>query len=324
MHSHSHEIEDTQNMFRPFEKIHRLGKEETDGILSAPVHVQEKIDGANLQVWMEDGVIHVGSRNNDVTLREDGFNGAVQYVQNHEGVKSLLADRPTAHLYGEWLVKHTITYKATAYGKFYLFDIHDGDFLPTNVVDFLSDTHGIEKPHYYGEMLVTDLEDLKKLVGKSMLGDKGEGIVIKRTDFKNQFGDTVYAKMVAEDFMEDNAIVFGGNNRYSDVYRELWAVNKFMSLPRIRKIMQKIQSENAERMDMKHIPQVMGMAYHDMFQEEMWEIAQKATAPFNFKKFKELANKKSKQIYIDVLNDSISVADQHGEEAKESSNVQIG
>lgn len=299
-------------MFRTYEKIHRLGKEETGGILDGPVHVQEKIDGANLQVWLEDGAIRVGSRNNDVTDREDGFNGAVQYIKNHHGINELLRKHPGFRLYGEWLVKHTIQYKETAYGKFYLFDMYEPavGFCSTPFVNDMAKEFAIETPHYYGEMLVTDLDQLKALVGKSMLGDKGEGVVIKRTDFKNQFGDIVYAKMVTEDFMEENAIVFGGNNKFSDVYRELWAVNKYMTLPRLRKILQKISSEVSERLDMKHIPRVMHTAYHDMFTEEMWEIATKATAPFNFKKFKELAFKKAKQIYIDILNDSISVADQ--------------
>lgn len=299
--------------FRTYEKIHRLGKEETDGILDAPVHVQEKIDGANLQVWLQDGIIHVGSRNNDVTFREDGFNGAVEYVQNHEGIRQLLTACPHYRLYGEWLVKHTIQYKETAYGKFYLFDIYDEaqkSYQMTPYVNELADMHGIEKPHYYGQMLVTDLEQLKTLVGKSMLGEKGEGVVIKR-DFKNQFGDTVYAKMVSYEFMEDNAVTFGGNNKFSKVYMEMYFVNKYMTLPRVQKVCNKIQSEVNERLDMKHVPRVMNTAYHDLITEEAWDIAQKG-GTINFKEFQRLAYKKAKQIYVDILNDSISVADLHG------------
>lgn len=301
--------------FRKYEKIHRLGKEETDGILDAPVHVQEKVDGANLQVFLgDDGRIHVGSRNNDVTDREDGFNGAVAYVQNHPGIKALLEDYEDARLYGEWLVKHTIQYKETAYGKFYLFDIYVESaqkFMDTEGVYSVANTYEIDTPHYYGKCEINtknDLAELQKLVGTSMLGDKGEGVVIKRTDFTNQFGDTVYAKLVAQEFMEDNAVVFGGNNKFSDTYREMWAVNKYMTLARVRKICQKLESMEAGRLGMQHIPRIMEMAYHDMFTEEMWEIAGKASATFDFKKFKQLARKKAKAIYIDILNDSISVA----------------
>lgn len=302
--------------FRKYEKIHRLGKEETDGILDGPVHVQEKIDGANLSVWLHEGELRVGSRNNDVTDRPDGFNGAVFYIQNHPGIKKFFQDHPFWRLYGEWLVKHTIQYKETAYGKFYLFDImgkDDFQFGDIPGVHEIAKEYGIDTPHYYGEFEIktkVDLDNLQKLVGKSMLGDKGEGVVIKRQDFKNQFGDTVYAKLVAQEFMEDNAVVFGGNNKFSDTYRELWAVNKYMTLARVRKICQKIESETGERMDMKHIPRVMETCYYDMFTEEMWEVAGKASAAFDFKAFKRLANKKTKQVFIDILNDSISVADQ--------------
>lgn len=300
--------------FRKYEKIHRLGKEETDGILDAPVHVQEKIDGANLQVWLEEGIIHVGSRNNDVTLREDGFNGAVQYVQNHDGIQQFFEDMPDNRLYGEWLVRHTILYTATSYNKFYLFDIHvpESGFLPTDAVIQFANKYGIEQPHYYGKFDVKSKEDLDKihaLVGKSMLGEKGEGVVIKRSDFVNKFGDIVYAKLVGQEFMEDNAVAFGGNNKFSDVYREMWAVNKYMTLGRIQKICMKIESETGERMDMKHIPKVMGLAHYDLFQEEMWAIADNCTVPFDFRKFQQLCYKKAKQVFVDILNDSISVAD---------------
>lgn len=299
-------------MFRNYDKIQRLGKEETDGILDAPVHVQEKIDGANLQVWLEDGVIHVGSRNNDVTSREDGFNGAVSYIQSHPGIQKLLADYPTYRLYGEWLVKHTIQYKETAYGKFYLFDVWDQDhYISTDEVDKLAADYELEKPHYYGKMVVTDISQLKELVGKSLLGDKGEGVVIKRTDFKNLFGDVVFAKMVSNEFMEDNAVTFGGNNKFAKTYYELWAVNKYMTLGRVRKIMSKIQSELDERLDMKHIPRICMTAYHDLLLEEIWDIANKVPH-LDFKDFKRLAFKKAKQVYVDVLNDSISVADING------------
>lgn len=296
-------------MFRTYEKIHRLGKEETDGILDAPVHVQEKIDGANLQVWFEDGVIRVGSRNNDVTDRPDGFNGAVAYCQNHEGIKAFFKETPTWRLYGEWLVRHTIHYKETAYNKFYLFDIHDGtEFMPTPYVNAVAEKYGIEAPHYYGEMLVTDLEQLKALVGKSMLGEKGEGVVVKRSDFKNKFGELVYGKLVSYEFMEDNAVTFGGNNKFSKVYQEMYIVNKYMTLPRVQKVCNKIQSETSERLDMKHVPRVMNTAYHDLITEEAWEIA-KRNATIDFKQLQKLAFKKAKQVFVDILQDSISVAD---------------
>ena len=70
--------------FKKYPKIHRLGKDETLGILDGDCHTQEKIDGANASIWLgDDGDIRCGSRNNDVT--EGSFNGLVEYVKNHKG-----------------------------------------------------------------------------------------------------------------------------------------------------------------------------------------------------------------------------------------------
>jgi hypothetical protein len=59
---------------------------------------------------------------------------------------------------------------------------------------------------------------------------------------------------------------------------------------------------------MKHIPRVCNTAYHDLITEEMWEIQSKVPA-IDFKDFRRLAFKKAKQIYVDILNDDISIAD---------------
>jgi hypothetical protein len=87
-------------MFIPYPKIHRLGKEETEGILDREVFVQEKIDGANTSIWMENGELKMGSRTRELT---DGFNGFCEYVRNHQGIKDFFERYPTNRMYGEWL-----------------------------------------------------------------------------------------------------------------------------------------------------------------------------------------------------------------------------
>lgn len=307
---------------RHYGKIHRLGKEETEGILVGTVSIQEKVDGANASIWLEDGVLRMGTRTRMLPLEGDDFNGFVTYVRNHEGIKKLLELNPNFRLYGEWLVKHTIDYKATAYKKFYLFDVYVEDVDGTEPVPaderwktwadvkMLGEAFGIDVVPMHGEFENPTIEQIQELVGKSEFGDRGEGVVIKNLGFVNGFGDMVYAKVVTESFKEDNAVSFGGNNKFSDTYWEMWAVNKFMTLARIQKIMNKLQPEISERLDMKHIPRICGTAYHDMLTEEIWEIANHAKK-IDFDALKRCANKKSKQIYVDILNDAISVAD-HG------------
>lgn len=298
--------------FRPYEKIHRLGKEEVEGILTGTCFVQEKVDGANASIWMKDGRIHKGSRNNDITDREDTFNGFKPYVDAHEGIQKFFVENGERFtLYGEWLVRHSISYKEMAYRKFYLFDIYDKEkkeYLPINQVYVIAEHYGIDIVPLRGTFENPTHEDLKVFIGMSDFGDRGEGIVIKNFGFKNEFGDMPYAKVVTENFKEDNGVIFGGNNKHSETYWEIYIMNKYMTLGRVQKLMHKAESEHG-KLDMKHIPMIMGMCYHDLLQEEIWEIQKKVPA-IDFKVLKRVCDKKSRQIFIEVLTGDISVAHQ--------------
>jgi len=141
-------------MFIKYPKIHRLGKDETVGIL-----------------------------------------------QNHEGIKKFFEKHPNKRLFGEWLVKHTIQYKETAYKQMFLFDImFENNFLPQIEVEKIAYEFDFNYPQIFGTFENPTEERIKKFVGKSNLGDKGEGIVIKNLGFKNKFGDLCYAKIVTQKF----------------------------------------------------------------------------------------------------------------------------
>ena len=307
--------------FKRYPKVHRLGKDETDGVLLGTVHVEEKIDGANGQIWVEDNKICIGSRNNkltcDVHNPKDGdnrFNGFLDYVAKHDGINKLLKDHPEYRLYGEWLVRHTINYKETAYQNFYLFDIttiKDGEeveeFFPKEDVIRIADKYGILRPEYHGTFDNPTEEQLTTLVGKSVLGDNGEGVVLKNLEFRDAFGNCNYAKIVTQDFKESNAITFGGNNKHSETYWEMWIVNKYINSARVIKIIHKIESEIG-KLDLKHTPRVAGSVYHDVLTEEIWEIAKNA-GHVDFNNLKRLALRKAVQVYKDILSGSVSVAD---------------
>jgi len=301
--------------FKKYPKIHRVGKEEVEGILIGECHIQEKLDGANAQIWIDKrGEITCGSRNRELT---EGFNGFVDYVKTNEPIRKLLADNPTYRLYGEWLVRHTIGYSELAYKKFYLFDItevKDGEeveeFKTMAEVYDIAGRYGIHTPEYLGVYKNPALEELKPLVGKSVLGEKGEGIVIKNFSFRDKWGNHNYAKIVTEAFKENNAITFGGNNKHSESYWEMYVVNKYITLPRVQKVMHKIQPTIDEKLDLQHCPRIANSVYHDMLPEEIWEIAGKVET-LNFKKLRALSMRKAIQIYKDILSGDISVADQN-------------
>ena len=205
--------------------------------------------------------------------------------------------------------RHTIAYKETAYKKWYMFDIWTTEgYVLQNGIRSIGEEYGIATVPYHKAFVDPTVEQIMEYVGKSEFGDRGEGVVIKNLDFVNKFGDVVFAKIVTESFKEDNAVTFGGNNKHSDTYYEVYVVNKYMTLPRVKKIMDKLQPIIPEKLDMKHIPWICGTAFHDMMTEEIGSIV-KDVPKLDFKALQRIAFKKAKQIFVDILNDSISVAD---------------
>lgn len=321
-------------MFIKYPKIKRLGHEDTEGILEGIVIVQEKIDGANTSIWIENGEIKCGSR---TRILDEGFNGFVDYAKNHEGIKQYLEQHPTHRLYGEWLVRHTISYNETAYQQFYLFDIlevpenleeptlpeemtkkerEEGrtrelvrqcEWLPLSEVYAIGEAYEINTPHLFAVLNNPSPESIDEHVGKTMIGDKGEGVVVKNSEFINKWGARVCAKVVTQEFKEDNAIVFGGNNKHSDTYIEMKMVNEFMTMARVRKVMQKLEPIIDKKLDLEHTGRIIQTAYHDMFEEELWEFVKK-NKKIDFGQLQKLSSKKAAKIYHDILNNKTSVA----------------
>lgn len=318
--------------FETYPKIYRLGHSDIEGILQGKCYIQEKIDGANTSIWLQDGEIHVGSRNNDIT-GTDNLNNFYDYVMGHEGIKNLLNHFPYFRLYGEWLIKHTINYSELHTKQFYLFDIfeegEDGLTKRRTVeeVNLLGELYSIKTPHLFAVLDNPIPEEIEQYVGQSKLGDKGEGVVIKNFDFINKFGRNTYAKLVTEKFKEDNAITFGSNNKHSDTYWEMYIVNKYVSLGRVEKVKNKLipllgkNKEDKYYIDNKGLStdlhqsllmltsRVASTVYHDLLSEEIWEIAKKAGV-IDFKALSRLVQRKAIQIYHYLLNNKISIYDQ--------------
>lgn len=300
--------------FKTYKKIYRLGVEETEGILSGFVAIQEKIDGANTQVWIENGAIGMGSRSKPIT---EGFQGFCAYVHMNEPIKKLLNDHPNYRLHLEWLVRHTVPYKETSYRKAYLFDIsnEEGKMLELSEVEKIAKEYQIPFPQIFEVVENPTIEQINKYVGLTNLGEFGEGVVLKNPNFINKFGEQQYAKVVTQKFKEDNALVFGGNNKHSDTYWEIYIINRYLTLERVRKIMNQLQPVIDKKLDYEHTSRVASTVFRDFLSEEIWEIAKKV-GTIDFKELSRLAQKKAAQIYKDILSGDISVADQFTENGK--------
>ena len=302
--------------YKQYPKIHRLGKEETDNLLEYEITVQEKVDGANVSIFEHEDKVRCGTRTR-MLPEDESFNGFQEAVRANLQLAMFFSREPNKILYGEWLVKHTITYPDEAYRKIYLYDVYDtttDTWLPQEEVRDWAKFLGLEYPHIFVVGKMTE-EQINEYVGKSAIAPTGEGVVLKSKDFVNKFGDHVYAKVVHQQFKESNAIVFGGNNKHSETYWEMYVVNKYCTVGRVQKIMQKLQSETERRIDKEHTSQIAGTCYHDLITEEAWEIVKKVPA-LNFKKLQGLCYRKFIQIYHDILENKLSVADGMEEEGK--------
>lgn len=295
--------------FKSYPKIHRLGTEETEGILVGRCTIQEKVDGANVSIWKnEDGSLGMGSRTQDIT--GGSFNGFCEYVRAHKGINDLLNDHHDLRLYGEWLVRHSIAYNELSYKQFYLFDVYcgatntDGEvtgmFLPQNYVYHFGEKYNILTPQLFAVIEHPTIEQIMPYVGQSCLGPKGEGVVIKNPEFINKFGELRYAKIVTENFKEENALLFGGNNKHSESYFEVYVMNKYMTPARVQKVMNKIAPTIEGQLNMTHTARIINTAYHDLITEEIWEIQKKCPA-LNFKKLQVLCTRKAAKTYHELL-----------------------
>ena len=103
--------------------------------------------------------------------------------------------------------------------------------------------------------------------------------------------------------------MFGGNNKHSETYWEMYIVNKYCTKARVDKIMNKLQPEIDKRLHKEHTSRVASSCYHDMLTEHVWEISKKAQK-IDFNQLKRLSSRKFIQIYHDILDDNLSIADQ--------------
>jgi len=284
--------------FKWYGKIYRMGKDETEGLLQWVCTIQEKVDGANLSIWMEDSEIHVWSRTQDVTL--GSFRGAVEYCKGHKGICEYLRLYPLHRLYGEWLVPHTITsYNAENYSHFYIFDIENEEWnrMSQEYVRSVAKDYKIRTPHTFAVITNPTIDNLMEFVGKSTLWPIGEWVVVKNEKFVNKFGNECYGKIVWDEFKEDNAIVFG--NAASDD-AEMKLVSKYVNIERIRKVMNKIEQNEDKDIERKDISKIIWMTYYDFLQEEVGSISKMGI--INFNRLSKLSTQKIARIALDIID----------------------
>lgn len=294
--------------FVKYMHIERFGNDEVQGIELGNCYVFPKLDGTNASVWIDRaGSIQAGSRNRHLSIDADNA-GFFAFAANDEKLRDYLSAYPHHRLYGEWLVPHSLkTYREEAWRRFYVFDVHDGErYLPYDEyaatldsfgLDYLAPSCVIKNGTY--ENFLRELEKNVFLI-KDGAG-VGEGIVLKNYEFKNRFGNVVWAKMVTTAFKEQNSKVFGPSLLKGAQMVEQEIVDKYVTRHLVDKVVAKISSE-CEGWNSKYIPRLLQTVFHDLVTEETWAAIKEFKNPtINFKTLGTLCTLKIKELKPEIF-----------------------
>lgn len=199
---------------KTYQHIERLDSDEVIGLLEGRVYIFPKIDGTNASLWLEDdGNVHAGSRKRDLVGAKDNFDFHAGYLmgENYERFLNFFAQKPGWRLFGEYLVPHTLrTYRLDAWRKFYVFDVWEegcsinaesgettGRYLPYDEYQPVLEEHNLD---YIPALAIIEYPTEEQLLNIMMKHNTylirdgagvGEGIVLKRYEFVNEWGRTV-------------------------------------------------------------------------------------------------------------------------------------
>lgn len=286
--------------FEKYQHLEKLGNTEVSGIEYGICYIFPKLDGTNASLWSLGGEVQAGSRNRHLSLEKDNA-GFLECSLSDENIKNFFSDHPGIRLCGEWLVPHTIkTYMESAWRKFYVFDVKDGDkYLEYEEYKEMLDEHEIEYITPICKISNPTDERLYDLLEKNtyLIKDNegvGEGIVIKNYAFKNTFGNTVWAKIVRNEFKAKAQKVFNVNKIKEKNIIEAEIVERYVTAALVEKEYCKIVNDSG--WSSKSIPRLLSVVYYCLIKEESWNFLKEFKDPLiNFKRLRALTIIKTKE-----------------------------
>jgi hypothetical protein len=202
------------------------------------ITITEKIDGANASFKREGDKVLAFSRNTQLD-EENNLRGFYQWVQQNINPGDLVE---SGTYFGEWTAKHKLDYGEN-HNKFYLFDIYDEEterYIPFNLVKAQSKKLDINLVPVFYEGQFQSLEHIQSFVGKSHLGEIGEGVVVKNVNYENKYGHQQFTKFVSDSFAEMTKVkkqVINTSDPLTDF------VNSTVNKARVSKIIHKLVDE---------------------------------------------------------------------------------
>jgi len=166
----------------------QLSEWETKELFENELIVQEKVDGANLGLFMKDGEIHAINRNTQIDYsipRNDQFKKLKEWINNnYVDLSSILEDKKM--IFGEWLfAEHSVEYDnlPSYFLCFDIFDLSESKFVSqTNLETILDQTKISYNPVLY-KGKIDSISDLDDLMVQSQFGPgKMEGLYLRVDD----------------------------------------------------------------------------------------------------------------------------------------------
>jgi len=317
-----------------FQHVERLGNEEVEGLLDGDVIVETKVDGACLTVahYEQHGIV-IASRNNVVykdgdyvkfpKLNEDGtpqldeqgnpkfetrFEDAVEHILHRDGILTLIYSGWI--LRGEWMLKHSVLYRADVYQNLLIFDVedHQGNYIHPDSWMPKCDELNVKYIPVLARLSKPTVDQLVELTkGPDEFGaPQKEGIVVKRyVDWANKYGQATWGKIISKDFEEKNRLTFGAR---ADDPSELRFVAGTITESFILKTIDTIADKNGRKLTVRDMPEVLGRVWHDAFTEELWNfVKEESVSKFDFKVARRLAEKKTRDVALAFFNGILSI-----------------
>lgn len=285
--------------FRKYDHVERFGTDEVEGIEIGDVLVFPKLDGTNASVWIEyhefaGPHICTGSRNRKLSAENDNA-GFHDWATRCLSASMFMENGPSWTLYGEWLVPHTIkTYREEAWSKFWVFDVfcrekerylHYDEYTPILTkfgYDVIEPLVRYKSPPSEEQLLV----DVAKNTYLMQDGSIGEGVVIKNYEWRNKYGRQPWAKLVRNEFKEENRRAFGVTEKVGEASVESKIAEKYVTKVLVDKTLAKIQLETQERR--RVIPRLLQTVFHDLVTEDIWHAVKEFNNPkVDFKKLQQ-------------------------------------
>jgi len=219
----------------------RHGKSSTHLILEGNprIVIQEKLDGANASFKVENGELKFFSRNTELD-ESNTLRGFTVWGKKH---LEPLCIEDGYIFFGEWLVRHKLNYGENE-NQFYLFDVYDEKnqkYLPFEEVKIAAKNLFLNLIPVFYEGEFQSLEHIQSFIGKSMLGEIGEGVVVKNVSYTDKHGNQQFTKFVSDQFAEMAKVKQHKVNTQKDDLQEF--VNATVNKARVSKIVHKLVDE---------------------------------------------------------------------------------